>query len=63
MKIFRWSAVALTAAAMFSIGCSSGGCGGTNLNSNNTNTPTVSCGPGTSQQNGVCVPITGTSTH
>lgn len=56
MKILHWSAMALAAAAGCAIGCggSSSSCGGTNINSN-SNTPVISCGPGTQQQNGVCV--------
>lgn len=40
MRIFRWSAVVLTAALGGVIGCSPGGsdCGGTNINQNE-NTP------------------------
>jgi hypothetical protein len=60
MKILRLSAMALTAALGCAIGCgSSSSCGGTNANSNSNATP-VSCGPGTQQQGGVCVP-SGTS--
>ena len=56
MKILRLSAMALAAAAGCAIGCggSSSSCGGTNLNTN-SNTPVVSCGPGTQAQGGVCV--------
>lgn len=61
MKIFRWSAVAFAVAAGATIGCSSGGCGGTNVNSN-SNTPTVTCGPGTAQQGGICLPTHNVST-
>jgi hypothetical protein len=59
MKIFRWSAMALVAAAGLSIGCSTGGCNGTNLNesSKNSNDSGVSCGTGTEQRGDVCVPV------
>jgi len=64
MKIFRWSAALLVAAAGLSIGCSTGGCSGTNLNSNsaNSNAATVTCGSGTTQQGNVCVPAGGLTT-
>ncbi|MBI3565103.1 MAG: hypothetical protein HY079_07905 [Elusimicrobia bacterium] len=62
MKIFRWSAVALAVAAGAAVGCSSGGCGGTNINSN-SNTPVVTCGPGTAQQGGICVPTHNVNAH
>jgi hypothetical protein len=55
MKIFRLSAMALTAAMGCAIGCgSSSSCGG----SNNTNTaaPAITCGAGTIQQGTLCVP-------
>ena len=48
MKILRLSAMALAAA----LGCSIG-CDGTNMNQN-SNTPQISCGPGTMDVNGVC---------
>lgn len=56
MKILRLTAMALAAAAGCAIGCggTSSGCGGTNLNAN-SNTPQITCGPGTTQVNGVCV--------
>jgi hypothetical protein len=54
MKILRLSAMALAAALGCSIGCGGSSCGGTNVNSN-SNTPSITCGPGTSQVNGVCV--------
>lgn len=63
MKILRWSALAMAVAAGAAVGCSSGGCGGTNLNSNTNNGPVVSCGPGTQQVNGVCVPVSNTQAH
>jgi len=54
MKILRLTAMALAAALGCATGCgSSSGCGGTNVNSN-SNTPVVSCGPGTEAVNGVC---------
>jgi hypothetical protein len=60
MKILRLSAMALAAAAGCAIGCgSSSSCGGSSGNTN-SNTPPVSCGPGTQQQGGMCVP-SGTS--
>jgi hypothetical protein len=60
MKILHVSAMALAAAAGCAIGCgSSGGCSGTNLNQN-SNTPVITCGVGTTNVNGVCVP-TGTN--
>jgi hypothetical protein len=62
MKILPWSAAVFAAAIGFSVGCGSGGCGGTNLNNNNS-APVVTCGPGTVQQAGVCVPTTGTQTR
>jgi hypothetical protein len=56
MKILRLSAMALAAALGCALGCggSSSSCGGTNINQN-SNTPVISCGPGTQQQGGVCV--------
>jgi hypothetical protein len=56
MKILRLSAMALVAALGCSIGCgaSASSCGGTNINQN-SNTPVISCGPGTESVNGVCV--------
>lgn len=62
MKIFRWSAVVLAVAAGAAVGCSSGGCGGTNLNNNNS-APTVTCGPGTAQQGGICLPTSNANAH
>lgn len=63
MKIFHWSAVAFAMATGFAAGCgSSSGCGGTNLNQN-SNTPVVTCGPGTVQQGGTCVLLNNSSTH
>jgi len=62
MKILRWSALAFAVAGGAVVGCSSGGCGGTNLNSN-SNQPTVTCGPGTAQQGGICVPIQNVNVH
>ena len=53
MKILRLSVMALAAAAGCAMGCQSG-CSGTNLNAN-SNTPAISCGPGTVQSGGVCV--------
>jgi hypothetical protein len=55
MKILRLSAMALAAAAGCAIGCGSSmsSCGGTNLNAA-SNTPSISCGPGTIQVGGVC---------
>lgn len=63
MKIFRWSAVAFAVAAGAVVGCSSGGCQGTNINSNTNTGPTVTCGPGTAQQGGVCVPTQSVNAH
>lgn len=63
MKIFRWTAAAMATALLGSIGCSTGGCQGTNLNSNNSNVPTVTCGEGTTLVNGVCVLVTPTKTR
>jgi hypothetical protein len=54
MKILRLSVMALAAAAGCVAGCQSSGCGGTNINQN-SNTPAISCGPGTVQSGGVCV--------
>lgn len=62
MKILRWSALAFAVGAGAVVGCSSGGCGGTNLNNNN-NTPVVTCGPGTAQQGGICVPTHDVQSH
>jgi hypothetical protein len=59
MKILRVSAMALAAAVGCSIGCGGSACGGTNLNEN-SNVPTISCGPGTQQVNGVCQVSSGT---
>lgn len=61
MKILRVSAMALAAALGCSLGCggTQSGCGGTNINQN-SNTPQISCGPGTQQVNGVCVLAHGT---
>lgn len=57
MKILRMSAIALAAAAGCAIGCggSSSSCGGMNINQNTSTGPTISCGPGTTLVNGVCV--------
>ena len=57
MKILPWSAAVFAMAASFAVGCGSGGCSGTNPNKNNNNTPTVTCGPGTVDQGGICVPV------
>ncbi len=64
MKIFRWSAMVLTAAIGAVVGCSSGGCGGggTNINSNSSS-PAVTCGSGTVQQGGFCQKTTNVNTN
>jgi hypothetical protein len=62
MKILRLSAMALAAALGCSIGCGGDSCGGTNINQN-SNTPQISCGPGTQQVNGVCVLNSGTNSR
>jgi hypothetical protein len=61
MKILRLSAMALAAALGCSIGCGGSSCGGTNINQN-SNTPQISCGPGTHEVNGVCVLAQGAKT-
>lgn len=63
MKILPWSAAALVAAAGFAVGCGSGGCGGQNMNENKNSTPTITCGPGTAQQGGICVPTSQSQTR
>ncbi|MBI3565104.1 MAG: hypothetical protein HY079_07910 [Elusimicrobia bacterium] len=47
--ILRASAVALALAAGAAVGCSSGGCGGTNINSDSggSNPTSMACGNGT----------------
>lgn len=57
MKIFQWSAAVLAAALGAAVGCGSGGCmQPTNVNANTNTAPHVTCGPGTSNSNNVCVP-------
>lgn len=59
--ILRASAAALALAAGAAVGCSSGGCGGTNINSDSSSNPaavSMQCGNGTylnAQKQ--CVPI------
>lgn len=45
-------------------GSSGGGgcCGGSSAPNANTNTATITCGPGTANSNGICVPTTGVQT-
>ena len=62
MKIFRWTAAAMAVALGAAVGCSSESCGGTNLNSN-SNAPVVTCGAGTTNQNGICVATKGSGGH
>ena len=70
MKNWLWrvSTVAFAAAAGCSIGCSSSGCGGTNVNGNTSSAlPTTSavCGAGTYQSGGQCVglPTSGSNNY
>lgn len=62
MKIFRWSALALAVAGGAAAGCSQNGCGATPLPGTGTQATVITCGPGTSQQNGVCLPTQGGTT-
>lgn len=65
--ILRGSAAALALAAGATIGCSSGGCGGTNINSNsNSSSAPVSmqCGNGTYLNSAhQCVPLPSNNTQ
>ncbi len=57
MKNFRWSALVLAVAGAAATGCSESGCGNpTTLDGTSKSQPTVTCGSGTSLQNGVCLP-------
>jgi hypothetical protein len=66
MKIWHATAAALAAAMAFSLGCgsaASSGCGGTPMNTNTNSQPVITCGAGTAQQGGVCVPTSTPVTH
>jgi hypothetical protein len=63
--ILRLTAVSMALALSGAIACggSSSGCGGTSTSNNSSSAPTVTCGAGTIQQGGQCVPVGNVQTN